>query len=352
MGVPMNSFMRLAAVVIMVGSGFGQDADETLQLKNGQLVRGTVVSFDDTGITMKSGGVEVKYPYEQCHAYSAYELRWKKLNKDSADDHRKQGEFCKKYGLLSTAITEYREAIARDPNLKERLEEEIRNIRTEEARRKYEEARSILLQKKEDRYREASRLLAEVLRDYDDTPYFEEARKLEKQLAEEIKRFNEDAQKKAEAAKKDKEEAEKQKKIKEPLETASRLYDEGLSFWHQGLDIEAGKTPNKALDSWINADYRLGQAREKVNDVLKVAKDPDVLSLANQLAVRIDRATVRNCLSIALMSAADVGNYSESMRWINKALKIDPDNEAAWKLKLDLKEAIMRMRLETSTKKN
>lgn len=348
----MSLFMRLAVVVIMVGSVWAQDADETLQLKNGQLVRGSIVSFDDTGITMKTGGVEVKYPYEQCHGYSAYQLRWKKLNKDSADDHRKQGDFCKKYGLLSTAISEYREAIAKDPTLKAKLEEEIRNVRTEEARRKYEEAKSIISQKKEERYREASKLLGDVLRDYDDTPYFEEARKLEKQLTEEIKRSNEDAVKKAEAAKKAKEEAEKLKKIKEPLETATRLYEEGVAFWHQGLDIEAGKTPNKAIDSWVNADYRLGQARDKLNDVLKLAKDADVIAMANQLGTRIDKATVRNCLSIALMSAADIGNYSESMRWINKALKIDPDNESAWKLKLDLKEAIMRMRLETSTKKN
>jgi tetratricopeptide (TPR) repeat protein len=327
---------------------FAQD-EEVIQLKSGEIIKGKILKVDDKGIQIQPGSnQEIFFTYEQINAYSAYDVRRKRMNKESADDHLAMADFCKRFGLLAYASSHLKEALSRAPERKDEISKIQKSIRDEDAKQKLKTAKDIVDQKTEKRYDEAAKLLHDIIEKNspDDSPYYEEARKLEERLTEEIKKLRKDRENQIEAARKQEEAARKEKESKEPIEKTSATLLEAEKLWQEGLDQEASNSTQRANAAWIAAEAKLLFAKANIDASAKKSKDPDVLRKLSEQNQAADKWLVRVYIALGRVAAAEGLDYLQSIRWINKALKIDPDNDKAFQLKLVVTEAAMRARIE------
>lgn len=341
-------WLSLLGSVALIGAASAQD-EEIIQLKGGEIVKGKVLKLDDKGILLQlSSNQEIFFNYEQINSYSAYDVRRKKMNKESADDHIAMADFCKRYGLLAYAIGHLKEAIQRAPERKDEIQKIQTEIRTEDAKQKVKAAKDIVEQKNEKKYDEAAKILHDIIEKYDDTPYYEEARKLEERLAEEVRRLRKERENQIEAAKKDQEAKQKDKESKEPVERTNSALEDGAKLWSEGLDQESQNGAQRAVAAWAAAEAKFLLAKANIDVALKKAKDPDLIARLVEQNKAADRWLVRTYLSLARIVAADSVDYVQAIRWINKALKLDPDNDKAYQLKLMITETTMRTRIEST----
>lgn len=346
----LNLFGRPAMLltVTLVAMLFVQD-EEILQLKSGEIIKGKILKVDDKGIQIQPAtNQEIYFTYEQLNAYSAYDIRRKRMNKESADDHLAIADFCKRFGLLAYASSHLREALSRAPERKDEISRIQKSIRDEDAKQKLKTAKDIVDQRLEKRYDEAAKLLHDIIEKNspDDSPYYEEARKLEERLTEDVKRLRKERENQIEAAKKQEEAARRDKESREPIEkTAATLLD-AEKLWSDGLDQEAANSSQRANAAWIAAEAKLLFAKANIEATIKKSKDAELIRKLGEQNQIADQWLVRVYVSLGRLAAVDGLDYLQSIRWINKALKIDPDNEKAFHLKLVVTEAAMRARIE------
>jgi tetratricopeptide (TPR) repeat protein len=335
-------------VALLCGCGWAQD-EEVVQLKSGELVKGKVLKMDDKGIHLELGtGKEMFYGYEMVNPYSAYDLRRKRLNKQSVEDHLAMADFCKRNGLLPYAVSHLKEALSRAPERKEEIQAIQKEIEAEDAKQKLKKAREIIEQKAEKRYEEAAGALHEIIEKYFESPYAEEARKLEERLTEEVKRLRKEREAAVEAAKRDQEAARKDKENKEAIEKSGAAILDAEKMWLEGLDLEAQNSSPRAVAIWTAAEAKLLFAKANIEASLKKVKDPDTIRRLSDQSKEADRWLVRIYLALGRNVAAENLDFIQSIRWINRALKIDPDNEKAYDLKLLVTETAMKIRLESN----
>lgn len=339
----MKTFAPLLALFLALSAAA---QDDVVQLKNGSVQRGKILRVDDRGVELQiSKHNTIFYEYKVLNPNSAYSIRRSRIDPGNPKDHVELARFCKRLGLPSRAIDHFRKAMDLDPSLKSDLEKEIKDLRTAEAARLYRSAKAIIDQEREDEYEDAAGAIHEILDKYYDTPYGEEARKLDDRLADKIRERAERRRKEKERKQKAERSRQYRRQIEEPLRRIEKDLEGIPEIWGSGLDYEASGSALRAVQAWQGAEQKLLKIGLSIQELRKKAGDALVTQRLDLLALQTNRWKVRVYLSLARIYAVDQLDYLGSLRWINKALKLDPDNEPAWSLKLMVSEAVLKSRL-------
>jgi len=339
----------LAALAIPAMTAAAVAQDDVLQLKSGAIVKGKVVSIDEKGIALQvSPSNTIVYKYDQLNPQSAYATRAKHMNKESAQDHVDVGRFCSTYGLPTSAISHLREAIALDPGRRSELEREIADIRSAAASALFQKAKDIIDGDREKEFNEAAQALHKILDEYFDTPYGEEARKLDDALARKIRDHREKRDKELDKKEEDRKTAERDKQVREPIVKLETGLEEVRKLWHDGLDYEGAGSGPKALQPWQLAEQKLITGKLAIDQLRKKSKEADLIARLGELDKAHDVWLVRVYFSLSRLYLADNFDVVGALRWCNKGLKVDPDHELLNKLKISITELAIKARIEST----
>jgi tetratricopeptide (TPR) repeat protein len=157
-----------------------------------------------------------------------------------------------------------------------------------------------------------------------------------------------DREAQVEAQKKEMEIKGKEKENRELVDRSALSVDEAVKLWGEGLDLEASNSSARAVGSLTTAEAKLLFAKANIDAGLKKSKDAGVISRLTELNKSADQWLVRVYIALGRVAAVDSLDYVQALRWINKAIKIDPDNDKAFALKLSITESAMRARIESS----
>jgi hypothetical protein len=334
--------VMILALVAGLAAQEGKAPDDVIQLKgDGPLLVGKVTNVTDATVEFTTrDGKAMTLDIGQIHPVSVYKLRAARIDPRSAKDHWALGDFCKANRLFAFAAEEYEKAAAIDPSLKDKATRAKDELRSEDGRSKFEQAKRFAAEKK---YNDAHDLLKQLVERYADTPYAEEARKELDKLAGEVAKDNE--VKRAEIEEKKRKKDEEVAKAAENAEKADfkraqDLIGEARTAWNEGLDWEAKASLSKADKAWKSSDARLTAART-LCEKLEKSNDVNMIKSAKDLEKEIDGWMVRTCYRIGRLWATEL-NYTESIGWLNKGLKIEPDNHLINEVLLTLTQLRMR----------
>jgi tetratricopeptide (TPR) repeat protein len=336
--------MRTLAALALLGF-FVQDKsqDDIVQLKDNSILVGKIVKIDDAGIKMElkpTGTVE--RAWKDIQPYSVYRIKAPRIDQNNAQAHFDLGDYCLANGLFANAATEFDKALELDKSMADKVSKKKTELRNEEARNKFEEAKKFAADK---RFDEAAKSLHYVIEKFADTTYAADAKKEVAKIVEEIKKDNEarlkDLEEKAKAR-----DAAKTRKVEEGEKgvIASTLegLDDARKQWAEGLDWESKGNLTKADRAYKTADARLVAGKRNTESLLK-SNDVDVLKQAKDLDKELDAWTVRNCYRLGRMWATEL-NYTEALVWLNKGIKIAPDDHLLNEVLLTLTQLNMRKR--------
>jgi len=340
--------MRIAAILALVlVAASPQDKaapEDVIQMKSeGKLFVCSVTAITEKTIEMTlRDGSQKSIDIKDVHPLSVYKLREARIDAKSGSAHFELAEYCKANGLFGYASGEYDKAASLDAGLKDKAHRAKDQLRSEEARTKFEQAKRLGAEKK---YAEALDLLKQLTERFTDTPYFEEARKEADKLAEELKKENEAKRAEIEEKKRKKEE-EAAKAVenaeKADLKKGQDLIGETRTAWEEGLDWEAKGNLTKADKAWKVSDARLASAHVLV-EKLEKSNDVNTIKAAKDLQKEVDTWTVRVCYRLGRLWSTEL-NYFEALPWLNRGIKLDPDNHLLNDVLLTLTQLQMRKR--------
>ena len=335
--------MFVAMTLALVAALAPQDKiqDEVVQLKGeGTLLVGKVTNITDTTIEMTTKEGKVTIDIGQVHPASVYKLRSTRIDQKNAQAHWALADYCKANGLYGFAIEEYDKAAALDSSLKDKAKGVKDELRSEDARSKFERAKRLGAEKK---YLDAQDLLKQLIERFADTPYAEEARKEMDKLATEVAKENETRRAELEEKKRKKEEeaakaAENAEKT--DFKRAQDLIVESRTSWNEGLDWEAKGNLTKADKAWKATDAKLIASR-MLCEKLEKSNDVNMIKSAKDVEKEIDAWIVRTSYRLGRLWATEL-NYTEAIGWLNKGLKIEPDHHLINEVLLTLTQLRMR----------
>ncbi len=334
--------MRLLAIVALLGFTAQDKQDDIVQLKDNSILVGKITKVDDAGIKieLKGGGGTVERAWADLTPYCVYRIKSARIEAKDAKAHWDLAEYCAANGLYSNANTEYDKAAELDKSMADKVTKRKAEIRNEEARTRFEESKKLIADKK---YEEAAKALHTVIEKFADTVYAAEAKKEVAKVVEEIKKENDAKLKELEAKVKAKDDA-KTKKVEEGEKGVLSMTLEGLDDakkqWAEALDWEAKGNITKADRAYKAADARLVAGKRNTEALLK-SNDIDVLKQAKDLDKELDAWTLRNCYRLGRMWAEQL-NYTESLLWLNKGIKLAPDDHLLNEVLLTLTQVQMR----------
>ena len=259
-----------------------------------------------------------------------------------AKAHWDLAEYCAANGLYSNAATEYDKAGELDKSMADKIAKRKTEVHNEEARTRFEEAKKLIADKK---YEEAAKALHGVIEKFADTNYATEAKKEVAKVAEEIRKDNDAKAAELEKERKKREEA-KTKKVEEGekgvLSVTLDDLGDAKKQYGDGLDWEAKANQTKADRAFKAADARLTACKKNTEALLK-SNDVDILKQAKDLDKEVDAWTLRVCYRLGRMWAAELA-YTEALLWLNKGLKLAPDDHLLNEVLLTLTQLQMRKR--------
>jgi hypothetical protein len=336
--------MKLApmlAALLLVSAAQDKVLDDVVQMKDGKLIVGKVTEVTEKTIeiTLKDKSAKT-LDIKDVHPASVYKLREARIDAKNASAHWELAEYCKANGLYGFAAAEYDKAVSLDKSRAGAAKKAKEELRTEEARTKFEQAKRLGAEKK---YPEALDLLKQLTDRFTDTPYFDEAKKEAMKLAEEVRKENEAKRAEIEEKKRKKEE-EAAKAVenaeKTDLKKAGDLLAEARTSWEEGLDWEAKGNITKADKAWKASDSKIAAGRA-LTERLEKSNDVDMIKSAKDLQKEIDGWTVRVCYRLGRLWATEL-TYGEAIVWLNKGIKLDPDNHLLNDILLTLTQLRMR----------
>jgi tetratricopeptide (TPR) repeat protein len=335
--------MHALAFIALLGLLQDKQRDDIVQLKDGTLLVGKVVKIDDKGVTMelKNGG-KVDRLFSDMMPSSAYRLKADRIDPKSAQAHFDLGEFCLTGGLWRDAAAEFDKAAELDASMAEKVAKKKAEVRNEEGRTKFEEAKRLVAEKK---YEEARNILANLAANFGDTSYAAEAKKEMAKVADELKKENEARQRELEAKAK----ALEDKKVRKAEEGEKGVVNstvEGLEdakkLWAEGLDWESKGNLTRADRALKTAEIRLLTGK-KGTESLSKSNDVEILKKSKDLDRELDAWLVRTYYRLGRMWATEL-NYTEALLWLNKGLRIAPDDHLLNEVLLTLTQLQMRKR--------
>ncbi len=326
----MSSTARAAAILaLLVLPAWPQDGkklDDVLQLKNGGFLVGRILRLDAEFVDFFANGEKEsrKIALRDLMPGCVYDIRLKRIDKGSGAARYDLGEFCMTNGLYATAMHEFEEAGRLDKAIEEKSKKRRDEARSEFARSRFEEAKKLHLSKQ---HAAAMDILRTLMEKFGDTPYGEEAKKLDAKMAEEIAKENKEKEEMLKAvlkAKVDEKDKKKEEGEKAYLAEIAKLVDASQKLWSEGLDHEV-RNLTKADRAWKAGEQALLQAKAFIEYLLK-SNDVEVIKKAKDQERAVDHWLVKTYYRLGRMWAVELA-YPTALEWLNKALKLPHDDQ-------------------------
>jgi len=321
-----STLLLVAVLLLLVGRG---GTAEVVVLKNGNMVAGTVKEVTETHvrIALQSGRATSRISFDEMTPESAFRIRERHAEQQTARDHLELGRFAREHHLFAKAREQYRKALseAERPEVTKEAEEGLQKMDEEEAAYLLEKARRL---EEQGALKEAVDTYQKIQIDFTDSEQAqkagEEVERLSKQIAAQIKKEKEEQEKKRQQQK------EKQRKqyiarVEKNLSLARNLMSEALS-------LEARSEYKAAFGRYDRVDEILGSIRSSLRQKFDFGKPDQVPEEFQDLHEQAESLLVRSYTQRANLYGvrSDVDN---GLRWVNRALAINPTHSQARQLK-------------------
>ena len=318
-----------------------QDAgNDVLVLKDGTLAVGAIVEVHDDGITFRGkDGATRKFADVELDPYSAYEARRVRIDPDSAAAHAKLGDFCMAQKLHRFAQREYQAAADLGAT---GMDKKIEEAAAADASQKLDQGEALLA---EEKFAGAAKALRYILENYPGLTQAAKARQLLDGLTAKLEAENgkkEEQKKKAEEALKAAKDELQELRERTAMARAVKFIDDSKKYWADGLDREGEGNVKAADRAWKDAVERLNLTMAEF-ELLIESNDIEMIKQVKSLRPEVNEWLIRAYNSLGQMHV-NAGRLQEATLWVNQALKIEPDNELARTLKLEITRALLRQK--------
>jgi tetratricopeptide (TPR) repeat protein len=342
------SFLKICPILLFLGGSFlyPQQKQDVIKLKGTTVLVGKITSIDEKSVTLalKEGG-SVIIQFDDIDPFCAYKIKASRAK--TVDDHIRLAEWALKNGLYSAALEEYNTALDIDPGLSKTLLEKIKKVEKAEASSLLKEGELLFKQGDlEGAVRRFSRLVEKY-------PASEEALHAEKELKKLEGLIRDRTQRRLEELRKTREKLleERLKKRKEEavryLQKALKSIQEARKLNTEGLLWDARENFIKARDAFLQAKERLFSAKYDFEKIQVLIKDIELPELAEKLkkgSKEAEKWLVITYLNLANLYASAM-KLKKAKSCVNKALAINPTNEAALQLRTHITAAILQIQL-------
>lgn len=313
---------------------------ETIELKTGAMLSGEIVEYDDTKLTLDMDGARTVIKLTDIAPYQVYRLRTKRIKDGDAKAHFELGEYCRANNLFIQGKAEYDKALALDASFDAKVKPALEALATAEADAYLAKGKAAIA---EGHLEDALKQLQVLLSRYPDLPQARDAKTLLAEATASLKQRNEEKEKqlKALADQKAGKGGKGEDELSARFQEALKQIEEGKAQNVEGLDAEGATKTSRAQKAYEKAVAAFREAREAVADILKNSKDVDLLAAAKEKAPELDRWLVIGYDNLGHLWAIEF-NFRESLKWLNKALAIDPNDKFALELKLKMAEQYIR----------
>jgi tetratricopeptide (TPR) repeat protein len=310
-----------------------------IELKNGTIIEGSVKEIKNDKVILDLGEEkEMGIALNELKPHSVYTVRQQLMDDSSAQEHWTLGEYCLSNKLYDQSRNEFEKAAEIDETLKDKADEKITLIVEEEYTAAIENAVELM---KQNKYEEALNILQKLIGKYPDSKYAEEATKaaafatqMIRHNMEEESKIKEAEQKKKEQEQLAKRETELKKKylneVVKPVKEVGELNAAGLESEGENNSIQADKSYKKALE-------KLAAAKTSLIAMLDQTRDVNLLSEGREKLREINGWMVTLYNNLGQLWAMEL-NFREAIKWLNKALALDPSNKPASDLKVKIIE--------------
>jgi tetratricopeptide (TPR) repeat protein len=333
--------LAIAVFVLAFAPSQVSAKDEVVELRSGSRMDGEVVEVTADTVTIKVDNATMKIPMTSIDPYCAYNLRLSRIDPKDAQAHMALGDFCLANGLYSEARHEYRRAVEQDLAQTDAANAKLAELGEKESAWMFEQAGKLT---KETKFSDAAKRLEMLLSRYPECKQADDAKKALAALTETIRKQNEERERLLKMLDKkaaDDKAAKGEGLLKSKFDEGSAALDAAKTANADGLDNEGATKVSRADKAWKESVDRLVEARDIIAAVLKETKDVDLMTAGKAKLVEIDRWLVIVYCNLGHLWAVE-GNFKDAVKWLNKALAIDPTDKVATELKLRVAEQQIR----------
>jgi len=336
----------LAAVICILAYSFGWA--EKIELKNGNIVEGTVSELKDNKVYLKIGDAkemrEMGISLNDIIPPTVYRIRARFIDQEDAQAHWELGEYCLGNKLYDQAKEEFNKANELDEELNDKTAEKINALVEEESQDLINTALAFM---RDTQYEEALKRLQLLISKYPEGKYTEEATRAATFAAESLRKKIDEENKQKELEEKKKE----QERVSKEESVLKSKYDEAVKIIGEVRELNAAGLTNEtefkvvlADKSYKKAIEKLISAQEMLANVSSLTKDADTIKITKEKLLEVNAWMVVVYNNLGQLWAGEV-NFRESIKWLNKALVIDPMNKAASELKVKIIDIEARRKL-------
>jgi tetratricopeptide (TPR) repeat protein len=336
----------LAAIVFVLAPCFIWA--EKIELKNGNILERTVSELKDNKVYLKIGDAkemrEMGVSLNDIIPATVYRIRARFIDQEDAQAHWELGEYCLSNKLYDQAKEEFNKSCEIDEELKDKVTEKIDALVEEESQDLMNTALAFM---RDTKYEDALKNLKLLLGKYPEGKYAEEATRVATFAAESLRKKieEENKQKELEERKKEQERFTKEESIlKGKYEEAAKIIAEVRELNAVGLTNETDFKIMLADKAYKKAIEKLAQAQEILVNIGNLTKDADTIKTTKEKLAEVSAWMVVVYNNLGQLWAGEV-NFRESLKWLNKALIIDPMNKAASELKVKIIDIEARRKL-------
>jgi tetratricopeptide (TPR) repeat protein len=301
--------LSLASVLALAASA---SAADYVKLKDGKLVKGEAVSYDEPTQTLNfkmEDGTTKGFKLDDLDKRSVYLVNHSKVPKDDAAKQIRLANLARDAELFAHAMRHYGYAEKADPSKKPQIEAEratLRKLAAAYGMRMAQEAQS-----KGDKAG-AEKWLLKIVEKVPNEPQAKEAAAiLEQSYA------------KTRGEKEAKAESQASEQLKKDLQPGRKNYDDMVRKTQEGLT--ASTAGSKATSSWDSALSDGQRALDLLDRLIKKYTDPKTRETLQGYRVVVTTQMVELHLHLA-SSYTTRSSYNDALAEVNKALALDPKN--------------------------
>lgn len=322
----MKAFSRTAlSLVGALALAAGAGANDYVKYKDGTLVKGEAVSYDEATNTLAfrmEDGTARQIKVDELDKRSIYLVNHSKVPKDDAVRQIRVGNLARDAELFAHAVRHYGYAEKADPSKKADVERERALLRQRAA--EYGMAKAKAAVDKGD-IPEAERWLLKLVDKVPDEPQAKEAAAI-------LDRYYA----KTRAERESKAQAQATEALRKDLQPAKKHYDTLVAKTQEGLTTKtAGSKSVAAWDAAVSAGERALAELDATSKKYPDAATQELLAgyrkvvVEQMVELRLHRASVMTTRS----------SYNDAIAEVNKALALDPKNERALSTRARIEDA-------------
>lgn len=350
-------YLVLVAVFIFLAGTAA--ADDILQTKDNTFFTGDIVEVTDTAVVLKTDEGVLTIDFNILTPRSVYKAKKKFVAEKDIEGTFRLGVFCEDNGLFTYAQREFETVVdlaadysqdSPEKQFGKDAESRIPLLHRKRATARYDAAVGLFRDRK---YADALEVAKEIIKDFHGTEAAEKALRLTDECIKEMKRADEEARKAKKNVKKtaDEKKADKIKKaIEQAFELIEKYIEEGDKANNQGLEYDNAGNVTLATRAFQKADKAYRDAVVILEKKIALAKGVTVEQAAKGREFKRLCRTKLVLLyqNMAFFLALEATNYNESMKYVNRALILDPENRITQELRLMITQMTLRFRIGES----